>query len=243
MTTKNALYLFTLVLILVALFVYFVYLDKKDTEEELQRVDIVKNNVVGGEEPEAINTINNEEILQDASGSIEFVEAEPVSQVVLPPAPQLDGPIIIPDSFSAEFKEKTTKEIGTLLATLKQNPGFFNGWIDLGLLFKVIEDYDRARQAWEYAGIVSPQNSLSYTNLGVVYGYYLKDPVLAEKNYLKAIENGPLFTDLYIRASNFYLEILKDNEKAEETLNKGLEKLPEDESLKAALELLKSLIK
>ena len=149
--------------------------------------------------------------------------------------PDLNREIVISGTYSDEQKEKISSQINDLSTLLKQDPSLFNEWLDLGLHRKVIEDYEGAREAWEYASAIRPQNSLSYSNLGVLYGYYLGNAALAEKNYLKALENDPKLPYLYAQAADFYLEVMNNKEKARNILEKGLKEVPGDEALKAAL--------
>jgi len=149
--------------------------------------------------------------------------------------PDLNRPVTVPDSTPAHIKEEMAQEIMRLITLLKQDANLFNEWLDLGLLWKEIRDYEGARDAWEYAGAIRPKNSVSFANLGVLYGYYLTNPVLAEKNYLKALENDPKLPYLYTQVADFYLEVMKNTEKAKSILEKGLQEIPGDEALKAAL--------
>lgn len=151
------------------------------------------------------------------------------------PVPDLDRQVVIPNSILSSQKQVIIERIHTLAGLLRENNQSFNEWIDLGIERKGIEDYEGARQAWEYASAIRPQNSLSFNNLAVLYGYYLQNPVLAEKNYLKAIENDSKLPYLYMQTADFYLEVLKNTEKAREILEKGLVEIPGDEALKAAL--------
>lgn len=153
--------------------------------------------------------------------------------------PNLDRPLAFPSGTPVAQKEDLTKRINSTVALLKENPTLFNEWNDLGLFRKAIEDYTGAKEAWEYASAIRSGNSLSFGNLAVLYGFYLQEPLLAEKNYLKAIENDSKLPYLYLQAADFYVEVLKDKEKAIAILEKGLKEIPFDEALKSALESIK----
>ena len=58
-------------------------------------------------------------------------------------------------------------------------------WLVLGVYRKMIGDYESAKEVWEYASAIRPQNSVSFNNLGELYAYYLKDNAKAEKIILK----------------------------------------------------------
>ncbi len=148
------------------------------------------------------------------------------------PVPNLDRPIVFPGGYSAERAKKVTEQIPVLTAILKESSNRFNEWMDLAMLRKSIEDYEGAREIWEYAGAIRPANSLSFANLGTLYGYYLKNPIKAEANLLHAIENEPLFLNYYTRMADFYLEVIEDKEKAVTFLDRTIEKYPEWTELK-----------
>ena len=164
------------------------------------------------------------------------VEAADNATAVSLVVPDLNREITFFSAYPEEQKEKISSQIKDILALLKQDASLFNEWLDLGLLRKAIGDYGGAREAWEYASAIRPQNSLSFSNLGVLYGYYLGNAALAEKNYLKGIENDPKLPYLYAQTADFYLEVMKNKEKAKNILEKGLKEVPGDEALKAALE-------
>lgn len=165
-------------------------------------------------------------------------EVKNTSVSILVKTPNLDRQVYIPASVPSAQKEEISNKIKEITALLNQDANLFNEWLDLGSLRKSIEDYEGAREAWEYASAIRPKNSLSFTNLATLYGYYLQSPILAEKNYMKAIENDPALPYLYMRAADFYIEVLDDSQKAKMILQKGVQTIPEDEGLKAALENL-----
>ena len=150
--------------------------------------------------------------------------------------PDLARPVEFVGLFTPESKKQLTKQIKEISELLAQDSTLFNQWIDLALLRKTIGDYEGARQAWEYAGVIRPLNSLSFSNLGNLYGYYLKNPQKAEENLLRAIENNPKLTYSYIQTADFYLEVLNDRSKAKGILERGIVENPGEEGLKKMLE-------
>ncbi len=146
--------------------------------------------------------------------------------------PNLDRSVVFESGYSIEQREKIEGQVKILTDALKIDPDRFNEWTDLGLLLKSSGDYEGARQAWEYAGAMRPENSLSFSNLGVLYGYYLNKPLKAEANLLHAIENEPLFLNHYMRLTDFYLEVMKNKNAALGFLNRSIAKYPEWEDLK-----------
>ncbi len=157
---------------------------------------------------------------------------------VLPPLPDLNRPIEFTGVFTEDSKKEITNSIKDISASLKQDSSLFNKWLDLGIFRKAIGDYGGALDAWEYAGSIRPQNSLSFSNLGVLYGYYLNDPLKAEKNFLTAITNDPKSTVLYIKIADFYIEVMDDIQKARDILMKGIEEKAGEGDLRVYLNSL-----
>jgi tetratricopeptide (TPR) repeat protein len=154
------------------------------------------------------------------------------------PPPSLDKQIVFKNGTSEEEKTRIRMEIETISKQLKDNNNLSDAWMQLGLLRKSISDYEGAEEAFEYATKIRPEDALAYGNLGVLYGYYIKDNVNAEKNYLMAIEKEPTTPFYYYQTYEFYHDVLKDNVKAKEILERGLEWIPGVQELKHPLENL-----
>jgi len=157
------------------------------------------------------------------------------------PIPDLNRPIDFSGAtMSLNIQKKARESVLSLESALKGNSDDFGSWIDLGLERSSYGDYEGARQAWEYASAIRPKNSVSFGNLGFLYGYQLHDSVKAEKNYLQAIGNDAALSYLYLQTSEFYRDVLKDTAKAKGILQQGLIRLPNSPELQSALNALSS---
>lgn len=96
------------------------------------------------------------------------------------------------------------RQIAEATAVLKLDYNNLQPWIIIGLARKNLDDYVGAAAAWEFASVIRPQNSLSFANLGFLYGSYLKDYVRAEKNYLRAIANDVHNVSAYNNLADLY---------------------------------------
>jgi len=150
--------------------------------------DIRRSSVVSENTAEKVSSEIN--IEGDGGYKIELISSEPIPSLVKSPIPDLDRQIMFGEGFSDEKKAIIIKDIKKLSEELKENSDLFNNWIALGLQRKEIDDYEGARQAWEYASMIRPADSVSLANLGNLYHYYLKDYAKSEENLLKAIENN-----------------------------------------------------
>lgn len=111
--------------------------------------------------------------------------------------------------FSApqERIDKQRRDLTLLVGVLTAEPRGAEGvndWITLGSIKKFFNDYEGAKDVWEYAGILYPGNALSFANLGYLYGFYLGDAVKAEDNFRRAIGNDPYQPSYYIGLADLY---------------------------------------
>ncbi len=154
---------------------------------------------------------------------------------VKPNHPSLDRPITFPAGTSAESRLLLGNKLKELIQVLNNSPSHYDSWIDLGIYRKEIEDYEGARQAWEYATKLNPTNSVAHGNLGNLYGYYLKDSTRAETSLRSAIQQSPSEPYYYVQTYLFYIDVVKDSAKALAVIEEGLRALPGDSQLSAIL--------
>jgi hypothetical protein len=175
-------------------------------------------------------------------GGVEFEEGTegvrvPSTGEGLPPPPSVDYPLVFYGSFPADVQARMTRTIQDLRDIVRDDPNQFNSWLDLGLQYKAIEDYEGAKGAWEYASLIRPKNDISFLNLGNLYGYHLRDVKKAEKNYLMSIENNTTPLQPYYQLAEFYRQIVKDEKKVQEVLDLGLKNNPNLPEFKEFAEL------
>lgn len=110
------------------------------------------------------------------------------------------------------YKDTLKKELATIAADVQKNPDQLDPWLRAGVIKKFFGDYAGARDLWEYASLVRPQNTVSFLNLGGLYGLYLKDYPQAEKNYRQAIENNIADPAPYLELASLYKNSYKEKE-------------------------------
>lgn len=141
--------------------------------------------------------------------------------------------------FSEEQKQKIYGSIRNYGEAVEEDPRFFFGWIQIGILKKIIGDFEGARDAWEYAGVIAPKNSVSFANLGELYWRYLPDYPRAEADFKTSIKNKPEDVSTYISLSDFYsYSYAAKNDLADDILREGLNFNPGDVNLMKALAAL-----
>lgn len=186
------------------------------------------------------NGQNGQGVFVGGVDGLEFVDVGE-GAAALPPGvqlPNLDRVILIPQNIPADMERTIEERIKTISSELKTNPTIVALWLDLGLLRKSIRDYEGAKEAWEFVTVISPDDGIAYHNLADLYGYYLHNNELSERNILRAIENSPAQIQNYFKAAEIYQDVFNDMNKARAIVERGLVANPGDESL---LSLLASL--
>lgn len=201
-------------------------LAREDEEEQKNRE--TKEAVAPIKESSGVSTETSTQEKQTSDATSSGTRAPVVSV----PIPDLNRPLVFPGGYSVDKAAQVEEQIDIVVAFLKEDPNRFSEWMTLALLLKSIEDYEGAREAWEYASAMRPGNALSFANLGMLYGYYLNNPLKAEANFLHSIENEPRFLDFYARMTDFYLDVMKDKSRAVSFLDRAMQKYPEWEELR-----------
>ncbi|PCI29100.1 hypothetical protein COB55_02820 [Candidatus Wolfebacteria bacterium] len=135
--------------------------------------------------------------------------------------------------------ENTQIRLDGVVDILKDDHLNVRQWIQIGGIWKIGENFEAAREAWEYALILSPSNQVAPVNLGNLYATDIKDFEKSEEWYLKAIEVSPTNRQAYTKLSELYFYQMKDTVKAIEIIDQGLGVLADDgtlHSFKNALE-------
>ena len=141
--------------------------------------------------------------------------------------------------FPDKRKEELYSGIEVQGKIVKENPDFLTGWLEVGLLKKIIGDYEGARDAWEYAGIIRPGNSVSFANLGELYWRYLPNYVKSEANFKTSIKNKPDDPSVYVSLSDLYFYSYAEKQHlADDTLLEGIKANPNDTNLIRSLATL-----
>ncbi len=131
------------------------------------------------------------------------VVVESAAQNVSAPAPSLERESPVTPGLDSTVVVRLQGEIKEFAANLKKTPTSFQDWIDLGLAYKQLGDYEGAKGAWEYVSLLYPENIVSFGNLGDLYANFLKDYAKAEARYRTAIKNKP--NDVYLYGNLFDL--------------------------------------
>lgn len=194
---------------------------------------------ITGETP---NTVNISGVEMTGNGKVEVM---PLAERKLPPAPTLVRSTDFKVDITPELKKVTLANLEAAITAIKKDPKGVDNWIDLGLQRKELGDYEGARDAWEYAKALDPNNIVPWNNLGDLYHFYLKDYSKSEENWKKTIALQPDYGQGYRGLYELYLYSMK--EKASEIpviLKQGIKNAPQATDLQVLLdEYEKSLVK
>ena len=168
------------------------------------------------------------------------------SQVVIQQIPISDDPTIeLPNlnrsptpgpAYSGQALDLITSRILEAQNAVKGDMTNFAKWLSLGNVYSIAQDYEGAKEVYEYLTIVNNNTSLPFHNLGTLNHYHLKNYPEAEKRYLEALERNDQSEQTYRDLSQLYLDAYKvGTGKAEETLLAGLEALPQSITLHTAI--------
>jgi tetratricopeptide (TPR) repeat protein len=143
----------------------------------------------------------------------------------------------IHEQVPVEKLEEIQKELAKTRLVLQENADNFDAWMYIAQTKKFFNNYEGARDAWEYAIFVEPEFGVAYFNLANLYGFYLEDEEKAEIYFTKAIQYDKGVPYPYIGAVEYY----KGRgmiEKARGILEQGLKEIPENSDLTHALKFL-----
>ncbi len=204
-------------LVIVAVIVVaFIYRDmrvEKDSTETTKATSTAKD------------TLKNIGIEMTGDGKVETV---PIPEVKLPPAPLLVRSTDFKNTLTSEIKTIVLARLDANIEVLKKNPKDVQSWIMLGVNRKTLGDYEGARDAWEYAKALEPNNIVPWNNLGDLYHFYIKDYKKSEENWKRTITLKPDYIQGYSGLVDLYKYSLKEKlEEAPAVLRGGIAKNPD----------------
>jgi len=109
----------------------------------------------------------------------------------------------------------------------------FRSWYRLGMVRKMLNDYQGAAEAWTKAGELAPTNSAPFANLADLYTYFLKDYNKAEQAYLQALNIFPTVDNYRLFADFYRISAPNNQNRVEDVILQGLKVFPNNEDLLA----------
>lgn len=115
--------------------------------------------------------------------------------------PAVSAPTVKPIAFSAntsaDLKTALTAQYDILAPQLRAAPNRIDLWLQLGVLYKIANDYPDAVVAWGYVAKngTPPNNTTAYGDLGDLYLNFTHEYAKAEASYKAALALDPKNTD------------------------------------------------
>lgn len=130
------------------------------------------------------------------------------------PQPELKTDIIFPKRYSEVYNKDLAQKINATLAILGEYRYNFYSWNSLAIYYKTLDDFEGAREIWEYLLKVSPENPIFLANLGELYKSYIKDYPKAEGFFLAALKSDPTGINVYEHLRELYKFLYKTDTSA-----------------------------
>ena len=153
--------------------------------------------------------------------------------------PSITHDIVFGPTFNLQTKSDLMKQVSQTKDALRANNQNYDAWIDLANEASSAGDLTYAVEILNFLIARLPASALPHHNLGMLYGYYLKESKLATVELRKAIDLEPLITYWYIELYQYYRDTdLKD--KAVSVLQEAVsKKVPNYQDLQKLIDLLK----
>lgn len=140
--------------------------------------------------------------------------------------PNLDREIKFTASVPEEYRATVRKHVADDVAILKKDPVNAGAWLDLALWYHTANDYEGARDVWEFMVKAAPKDTTSYDNLGKLYHFDLKDFAKSEEYFKKSISINPQSTTPYTELFQLYTLSLKNETKAVAIIREAEKQFP-----------------
>lgn len=205
-----------LILLVVSLAWYYGY--RGTPEQESQKA--TEERKEGGKEEDSPAPA-----IVDIEGSGRYtVSAVPLSEIPSREGmPRLRREVLFSASFSPEAQGIMRQKIDASIAALEKDPRVLDEWMQLAILRKTVDDYEGAREIWEFLARTSPNQFGPFANLASLYAFDLKDAARAEQNFTTALALWTKDISVWRNAHDFYRHVRKNDEKAKQMLREGIE--------------------
>lgn len=143
--------------------------------------------------------------------------------------PNLDRGITMGASVPEVARASMQKNYDAAIARLKQDPLRADDWFNLGIFYHAANDFEGAREVWEFLIKVVPTSAVPLDNLGKMYKFHLKDFPKSESYFKQSITVNPDSTTPYFELFELYRYLYKtDTTAAVDIMAEAIRKFPEN---------------
>lgn len=146
----------------------------------------------------------------DAQNSVVDQHREPnytiteVSEEAQKQIPSLDRAPQFSSTLPEEVRASLTVRLSEIKEKIAEDTLNADSWFDLALVYHIGNDYDGAREVWEFLTKALPTNATAFDNLGKLYHYQLKDFALSESYFKQSLAVEPGAITPYLELHSLY---------------------------------------
>lgn len=104
-----------------------------------------------------------------------------------PAAPNYKTPLSFSATMDEAVKLALQKQFDATVSMIDKDKTSFQGWVNLGIIRKMVGDYKGAEAAWKYVVQIYPSSTVGFDNLGALYLDFIKDYAKAEAMFKQSI--------------------------------------------------------
>lgn len=150
--------------------------------------------------------------------------------------PTLNRTITMPERFTPEAVRILQNNIATLTTQLEEDPSLFHSWSDLATQYKIIDDFEGAREVWEYLIKITKDNAIIRISLGNLYHYQLRDFEKSEEVFKDLLSINEKTVEAYVGLHELYRYSYKtDTTLAIDILKEGIAAVPNNTDIRMLL--------
>jgi tetratricopeptide (TPR) repeat protein len=128
--------------------------------------------------------------------------------------PDLTRGVHFSGNIPADVRTIIETRTAEIVARLKKDPTQGGDWFNLAIEYHQANDFDGAREVWEFLVGVLPDDTTSYDNLGKLYHFNLKEYPKAESYFKQSIALKPELITPYLELFDLYRYSYKQNTSA-----------------------------
>ena len=168
------------------------------------------------------------------SGGFTLEEISPSD--ILDSAPDISRGIRFSESIPQEVRDILSKKATEAVANIRANPASGADWFNLALYYHTANDYEGAREIWEFLTVVAPSNTVAFNNLGKLYHFSVPDFPKAEEYFMKSLAIDAESLTPYVELFDLYRFSYKtDTTAAVDIMKKAMTIFPDNLDLFLAL--------
>lgn len=143
-------------------------------------------------------------------------------------APSVNRGIQFSDSVPQEVRVMLENQATGIRARLSEDIARADDWFNLAIIYHTANDYEGAREVWEFLIQVIPESTTAYDNLGNLYHFSLKDFPKSESYFNQSIAIDMNNTNAYLGLFELYRYSYKtEGAAAADILNRAITQFPD----------------